>query len=285
MPETTPAPTAQPARSGVFRKQAIERQSAPSDQLDQLLRVTPARGWVALLALCAVVLAAIGYGLLGTIPTTVSGQGVFLPPGGLTRIDASVAGTVSAVDVREGDPITRGAAVATIVDAQAKEQTVRSTLSGTVTEVFIDDGNFVFPGTELVVVEPTADAVTAVLYVPAGQGKAVGRGMDVHLSPSTAPSEQYGQVLGTVASISEFPVSSERLEFVLQNDILVDQISALGSVLEVTVAVTADPATASGVAWTSGDGPPFVVHNGTLTTAAIILESETPAQKLFDPRD
>ena len=225
MPETTPAPTAQPARSGVFRKQAIERQSAPSDQLDQLLRVTPARGWVALLALCAVVLAAIGYGLLGTIPTTVSGQGVFLPPGGLTRIDASVAGTVSAIDVRVGDPVTRGAAVATIVDARAKENTVRSTLSGTVTEVLIDDGNFVSPGTELVVVEPTADAVTAVLYVPAGQGKAVGRGMDVHLSPSTAPSEQYGQVLGTVASISEFPVSSERLEFVLQNDILVDQIS------------------------------------------------------------
>lgn len=285
MAEPAVASTGQPVRSSVFRKQALDSLSSPSDQLDKLLRVTSARGWLTLLALVAVVLGAILYGFVGTVPTTVSGQGLFIPPGGLVRVDATAAGTVSRVQVRVGETIAKGSSVATISTVQGSQVAIRATLSGTVTEVLIDEGNFVTPGTELVVVKPAGDGITAVVYVPAGQGKAIENGMSARLSPATAPSEQYGQILGTVVSVSEFPVSSQRLEFLLQDDILVGQIASLGSVLEVTIAVVQNPGTASGIEWTSGEGPPFLVHNGTLTTASVILGNEAPARKLFGSHD
>src|SRR5680860_25334 len=249
----------QPARSGVFRKQALDSLSSPSDQLDQLIHVTSPRGWLALLALVAVVVAIVVYGFFGTASTTVSGQGLFLPHGGLIRLDAPVAGTVSEVHIGVGETVTQGASVVTISTPDGDDVAVESAATGHVTEIVIDRGNVVTPGTELAVVEPADSMVTAIVYVPAGQGKAIEPGMSVRLSPSTAPSEEYGQALATVAAVSEFPVSSRRLEFVLRNDVLAEQISALGSVLEVTMEVTVDPRTPSGLAWTSGQGPPFEV--------------------------
>jgi multidrug efflux pump subunit AcrA (membrane-fusion protein) len=238
-----------------------------------------------LLALVAVVLGATVYGFVGTVPTTVSGQGLFLPPGGLVRVDATAAGTVSRVQGRVGETVSKGAPIVTISSVRGNEVAIRAALAGTITEVLVDEGNFVTAGTELVVVEPTSDQITAVVYVPAGQGKAVATGMSARLSPSTAPSEQYGQILGTVSSVSSFPVSSQRLQFILQDDILASEIASLGSVLEVTIAVEQNPTTTSGLEWTSGDGPAFVVHNGTLATASVILGNESPAQKLFGSDD
>ncbi len=285
MVHTEAPPAGAPPRNGLFRQQAVDSLSAPSDQLDKLLRVTSPRGWLALLALAAVVLAAILYGFLGSLPTTVSGQGLFLPPGGLTRIDATAAGAVSGVTVAVGDPIAEGDPVATITPGGGPAVTVASPVTGTVTEVLTERGSFVSPGTELAVVEPQQTGITAVVFIPAGQGKAIEVGMVAQLSPSTAPSEQFGQAEGVVTSVSEFPVSSERLTFVLQDDILVDEISMLGSALEVTIKMSVDPGTDSGLVWTSGDGPPFLVHNGTLTTVSVILGEESPAKKLFDPRE
>ncbi|MGA1194869.1 MAG: hypothetical protein ACO36I_00070 [Candidatus Latescibacterota bacterium] len=41
----------------IFRQAALDRLSSP-DQLDQLMRVTTPKGWIALMALCSVLLAA-----------------------------------------------------------------------------------------------------------------------------------------------------------------------------------------------------------------------------------
>lgn len=283
MVETVAAPVGQPQRSGVFRKQALDSLSSPSDQLDRLIRVTSPRGWLALLALTAVVIGVVLYGFLGTAATTVSGQGLFLPPGGLIRLDATTAGTVSEVHARIGDNVADGADVVTISTPEGKDVTVTSTAAGHITELLVDRGNVVAPGQEVAVVEPGDDESHAIVYVPAGPGKTIEPGMKVHLSPSTAPSEQYGQALAEVLTVSEFPVSSQRVEFVLRNDLLAQEITGLGSVLEVTIELVKDQDTESGLAWTSGGGPPFEVHNGTLTAASVIIDSETPAAKLFDP--
>ncbi len=281
----TSAPAPPAPGGGVFRPRALQGLSAPSDQLDQLLRLTSARGWIALLALVSVVIAGVLYGFLGNIPTTVSGRGIFLPAGGLIRVDAPAAGTLTTINARVGDRVTRGSPIATLRASSGAGLPVTSAVSGTVTEVLVDVGNYVVPGAELAVVEPVGEHVTAIIYVSAGQGKAVEPGMAAHLAPSTAPSEQYGQVIGTVTSVSEFPVSSERMQFLLQNEVLVADLTALGAVLEVLVTATVDQSTRSGLSWTSRSGAPFEVHNGTLTTGSVTIQAETPARKLFDPRE
>jgi biotin carboxyl carrier protein len=285
MAETsTTAPPAQPKRKSVFRQQALTSLSSPSDQLDSLLRVTSPRGWLVLVALLAVVAATVLYGFVGAVPTTVSGQGLFLPPGGLLSVDAPRSGTVTQMRGRVGLAVQPGDEVGTIAISEHDTYVVRATFSGVITEILIDAGNFISAGQALAIVEP-AGSTGAVVYVAAGEGKAITPGMRVRLSPSTAPSEQYGQIEGVVGSVSQFPVSPRRLQFVLQNADLVSAIVALGSVLEVNIVVTQDPTTRSGLKWTSGKGPPFPVGNGTLTSVSVILDSESPAKKLFSPRE
>jgi multidrug efflux pump subunit AcrA (membrane-fusion protein) len=282
---TTTAPPAPPKRRGVFRQQALNSLSAPSDQLDTLLRVTSPRGWLALIALVAVVAAAVLYGFVGAVPTTVSGQGIFLPPGGLISIDAPRAGSVASMTGEVGTALKPGDEVATIAINEREVYVVRATVTGLIAEILVDAGNFVSPGQAMVITEPGEAGTGAVVFVAAGEGKAITPGMGVHLSPSTAPSEQYGQIEGVVSSVSEFPVSPRRLQFVLQNADLVKSIELLGSVLEVNIAVTEDLNTKSGLKWTSGDGPPFLVGHGTLTAVSVVLEQESPAGKLLNPRE
>lgn len=286
MPVTAPtAPSAPVPKRGVFRQQALNKLSAPSDQLDALLRVTSPRGWLALIALAAVVTATVVYGLFGAVPTTVSGQGLFLPPGGLISIDAPIAGTVTQMTGRAGAEVRAGDEIGTVSAAAGKPVVVRATFAGVITELLTDTGNFVSPGQSMAIMEPEGGSTGAVVFVTAGEGKAIAPGMRVRLSPSTAPSEQYGQIEGVVSSVSEFPVSPRRLQFVLQNADLVQSILKLGSVLEVTIDATPDPGTQSGLQWTSGEGAPFRVGNGTLTSASVILAEQSPAGKLFNPRE
>jgi hypothetical protein len=61
----------------MFRKAALDRLSSP-EELDQLLRVTRPRSWVALLALGGLLVAGLLWGVFAVIPTPVSGQGVRL---------------------------------------------------------------------------------------------------------------------------------------------------------------------------------------------------------------
>jgi HlyD family secretion protein len=248
------------------------------------MRVTSSRGWIALVALVAVVAAVILYGFFGNAPTTVRGSGLLLPPGGLIQIDAAEAGTVTEIRTAIGRDVEVGYVVARMKRADGEPIDVVTPRAGHIAEVLVDSGNVIAPGTPLMVLEPAHQTANAVVYMPAGQGKSIRPGMEVHLSPSTAASEEYGEIIGIVDSISEFPVSPERLQFVVNNSLLVQQLSRLGSVLEVNVSITQDHTTVSGIKWTSGEGPPFEINNGTLTSASVILDQETPASKLFAPK-
>ena len=58
-------------QSKLFRKAALERLSSP-EQLDQLMQITNSKGWVALIALAAILVAALLWAIFGRIPTSVS---------------------------------------------------------------------------------------------------------------------------------------------------------------------------------------------------------------------
>ena len=247
------------------------------------MRVTSARGWIALGAALAVVAGVILYGFFGTAATTVTGQGLFLPPGGLIQVQAHVAGTVDRVHVAEGDVIEPGDSIASLISDSGETVSIESRGNARVAEVLIDPGNVVAPGQEVATIEPLGaggeESQTAILFFPAGEGKAIQPGMEVRISPSTAPSEQYGQILGTVSFVSGLPASPERLQFLVQNETLAAALGA-GSVLEVDVELqTAD--TPSGLKWTSGEGPPFEISHGTLAAASVVIDEERPASQLF----
>jgi HlyD family secretion protein len=97
----------------IFRKVALERLSSP-EQLDQMVQVTDPKGWLALAGIGAILLAAIGWGVLGSIPTTSQGDGILLRQGGISDLVSNAAGQVQEVLVSVGDVIEKGQPVARI---------------------------------------------------------------------------------------------------------------------------------------------------------------------------
>ncbi len=99
--------------SAVFRKVSLERLSSP-EQLDQMVQVTDPRGWIALAGLGALLLAAIGWGIWGSIPTEAQGDGILLRQGGISDLVANATGQVQEMLVSVGDVIEKGQPVARI---------------------------------------------------------------------------------------------------------------------------------------------------------------------------
>ena len=97
----------------IFRAKALERLSSP-EQLDLLMQVTSPKGWVALIALCAIVAFIIFWGIFGSLPTKVGGQGILMKTGGVLTVVPLSAGQVQDVQVRVGDIIQKGQVVARV---------------------------------------------------------------------------------------------------------------------------------------------------------------------------
>lgn len=97
----------------IFRKVALERLSSP-EQLDQLMQVTNPRGWLALAAIGALLLAVVVWSFTGSIPTEAVGEGILIRSGGLSDLVVTGQGQVQAVLVSVDDVVERGQVVATL---------------------------------------------------------------------------------------------------------------------------------------------------------------------------
>ncbi|NOZ22283.1 MAG: NHLP bacteriocin system secretion protein [Planctomycetes bacterium] len=114
----------------MFRKKALGKLQSP-EQLDELMKVTRPRGWVALLALCAVVATAVLWGIFGRIPTRVNGEGMLIRPTGVFNVPSNGAGPVARMLVAEGDMIKANQVIAEItqVDLLAQIEEAKNELA------------------------------------------------------------------------------------------------------------------------------------------------------------
>jgi HlyD family secretion protein len=166
--------------------------------------------------------------------------------------------------------------IAELENRLAQSTQVVSPYRGRVLELMTDVGELIAPGSRLFTLEEIDEPIDTVVYVNAGEGKKVRPGMECRISPSTVKAEEYGFMVGTVAEVSEFPVTPEGLSRVLRNETLVAQMTAQGAPIEIKVVLAKDPDTPSGFKWSSAQGPPYPVFTGTLTTAQIIVEKKKP---------
>jgi HlyD family secretion protein len=125
------------AEQQIFRKVALERLASP-EQLDQAMRVTTARSWLALAAIGLLLLTAGAWGFVGQLSTKVGGRGILVRSSGIMEIVAPAAGRVSDVAVTVGDSIVEGQVVARVAQpdlfdqvrqAQRELNTLRNTLA------------------------------------------------------------------------------------------------------------------------------------------------------------
>jgi hypothetical protein len=265
------------ANKRLFREAALEQLSSP-ERLDQLLQVTRPTGWVALLACGLLLLAALLWGLFGSVSVKVAGQGVLIGPGGVKDVVALTAGQVVAIHFDAWDTIEAGQVVASVAEPnQPAPASVVSPYAGRVLEIKAVEGGLVERGSPILSLE-VADAspLEAVVYVPAAEGGNIRPGMGVQISPTTANREEFGFMLGQVGSVGDFPASRRGMLSRLGSEELVDALSSGDASIEVRVTLARDPQTTSGYAWSSVQGPPMQIDSGTLCMAWIEISTQRP---------
>lgn len=263
-------------RNSLFRESALEK-TAPPDELDRLMQVVSPKGWLALVALGVLVLAAAVWGLVGSIPLEIGNQrGVLLHAGGRHEVVTPAAGLVTDVTVAEGDSVQDEQTVATVQPVTGGAVAVKSLFAGRVDSLGVQKGMVVSIGQQLAILEDGDKSLQMVALVPIDDGKQIAVGMQVHVSPSTARADDYGFIRGTVASVSEFPITRQGASELFLNDSLVDTLYTKDNQLEIVVDLARDPSTPSGLRWSSSTGPPFAITHGTLCVATFVLGEERP---------
>jgi HlyD family secretion protein len=153
---------------------------------------------------------------------------------------------------------------------------VISPMDGRVLEVKISPGSVLAVGTPVIEIESEGARLEAVVYIPAERGKQVKPGMQVHLEPSTVKREEFGMMLGSVVSISDFPMTPQGMVALLHNESLVSRFSHDGAPYAATVALHEDAFNATGYRWAVGEGPNIHLTSGTLVRAEITTRRQRP---------
>jgi HlyD family secretion protein len=150
---------------------------------------------------------------------------------------------------------------------------VRAQSAGRVVEITGRPGEQLAPGAPLLrMIDTAGPGLTALLYVPPGEGKRVRPGMPVQVVPSTVRREREGYILARVVSVSEVPATREAMVGVLKNADLVQGLMDQGAPFELRVRLVRDPRTVSGFAWSSDLGRARAVDDGTVISGQVVVE-------------
>jgi HlyD family secretion protein len=105
----------------LFRQAVLDRLASP-EQLNTVMRVSDAKGWLAL-AGCALLLATgVVWGFLGRVPTKVNASGILLHKAGLADVAALSSGQITAIEVDVGDHVQEGQVIARIAQPELIKQ-------------------------------------------------------------------------------------------------------------------------------------------------------------------
>jgi HlyD family secretion protein len=94
---------------------------AESDH-EKLMQVTSAKGWIVLAAVGAALFAVIVWGVIGSIPERIEGQGIVIRGGGLRELRASGGGTMTKLTIKIGDVVKDGQIVGEVSQVGSSEE-------------------------------------------------------------------------------------------------------------------------------------------------------------------
>lgn len=104
----------------IFRRSSLERMSSP-ERLDTLVGVTTSRGWFALAGACAVLAAALVWGVFGAVPEAIDGRGLMVRRSGLLNVESGASGIVRDVRAAVGQTLRQGQVIARVAQPDVEE--------------------------------------------------------------------------------------------------------------------------------------------------------------------
>ncbi len=160
---------------------------------------------------------------------------------------------------------------------------VTSTFTGRIMALPKREGDVVQKDDIIAAVEETAAPLQAAIFVSDREGPRIKKGMPVQLDMTpTVRREQYGVLLGTVTSVGQYAATPDEVLSIIANESQAQELLKSGSKFLVRVALVQNPATPTGLGWSSSLGPTQPIAGGmTVSSGAIIVESRRPVCRVL----
>lgn len=271
-----------------FRNEVTTAVTSP-EELDQAIRIIDRKTQMLVLGIVIFMGTCLLWGFYGSIPITLRGNGIIMPAGGVHYVIARQEGVIRSILVEQGEYVQAGDVVGSLevdaADGSSKQVEIKSEINGRVAEIRSMVGDFAGSDEKIIsLVSGTKDQtdLAAIMFVSLEHGKNLKPGMEVHIQPSNINKEEYGYVKGIVQQVADYPVSQKRLAELLGSEELVTSFSEGKVLLEVEVSLIPNETTVSGYQWSTPNGPPFCIYEGTLCTGDFIVNQIKPIELVMD---
>lgn len=268
--------------NNLFRKEAMDEATSPDD-LDQIISITSRKTHLLVIGMVILIVAGALWSLYGSVPVTIQGSGIIIPEGGIHYITPQQEGVIESIFIEQGQYFSAGEIVGKIEvkdeNGNSKSFEITATTNGRVSEVRALQGDFVHSDEKIIsffAATETQDALSAIIFVPAEVGESLKPGVVVHVDPTYVNKEEYGFIKGEVKQVSDYPVSQQRMLELVGTEALMSYFSDGKVVMEVEVNLSKSYSTVSGYEWSTPQGPPFSIYEGTLCYADFIVETSRP---------
>lgn len=171
-----------------------------------------------------------------------------------------------------GNDLTAAARSLSEIEAEmATASRIIAPVPGRVVELKANLGSVVGPGQAIASIETGNPGLELPAFIPSVSAREVQQGIAVRISPMGSRKEEHGELLGTVADISAFPVSIAGLRALLQNETLAESISRQGN--PHVARITLSERTRGGYAWTTRRGEEVAERVNDFDTAGFGIEA------------
>jgi len=163
----------------------------------------------------------------------------------------------------------------TLLQSQLADQgELTSRINGRVVEITSSVGDFLSPGSPVVLVQPDSkeEEMTFVVFISSEQVKPVHEGMRTELELSAFPPTKFGKLVAEVKSVSPMPLSSSVLMKELRNDQFVERITQAGSPFMVKVDILRNPD--GSLLWSSASSTERKLQVGMVGEGSVITRYE-----------
>ncbi|MFN6571247.1 NHLP bacteriocin system secretion protein [Dendronalium sp. ChiSLP03b] len=161
----------------------------------------------------------------------------------------------------------------------SQESRIISKYNGHILEVSAVPGQIINPGNRLGSIEaekPNSQLVSLV-YFANKDGKQIKSGMAVQVTPSFAKREREGGIVGAIANISSFPVTTQDITAIVGNKEIAASLAGKGEgQVQAFVQLQEDATTASGYKWSSSEGSSLKLSSGTTTSVQVKVGEKAP---------
>ena len=178
-------------------------------------------------------------------------------------------------------------------DQEIKEQLLRkeklkiiSPFKGKVINVPVKSQDFIPKGGLLLWAErivETDDSKLIYAYFDISKDQRILPGMEAFVKLNDVSYKRYGELVAVVEQVWPFPVSSEQINNIIGNKLVVSSLTKQGAVspIQVLLKPIKSQKTFSGYLWTSRLGPMTKLKAGTLVTPNIVISVKKPIEFVF----